>query len=141
MDIDFYKHRFTRAQLIEITGVPKLTLQNWLHRNTISVTPKQKGGTGNRRLFSAFDVVKISTALYLTNLLVSPSLANQIVSDDRFEQWVGFSLSHSEDEPSKYYFAILYWNNDQLVVDFIANEDQLAFFRSLNEVVSESMKV
>lgn len=55
MDIDFYEHRFTRAQLIEITGVPKLTLQNWLHRNTISVTPKQKGGTGNRRLFSAFD--------------------------------------------------------------------------------------
>lgn len=143
MDIDFFEQRFTKSEVVQITGVPPLTLQNWLHRNVINVSPKQKGGTGNRRLFSPFDMVKIATVMQLSEMDVPPSRANEIIASDKFQEWVSLCLLTGDENPEshKYHFAVLHKVVGEFVVDYISTAKLWDYFERANEDVRAGSKV
>ena len=78
--------KYTAAFVQEVTGVNKGQLQNWLSNkyitaasNTREAKPGQRIGTGNRRLFSARNMVSIELLKHIMPI-VPPSVAAEWAS-------------------------------------------------------------
>ncbi|OHV26600.1 hypothetical protein EOS93_15645 [Rhizobium sp. RMa-01] len=149
MKEDFYTPKFERADVVELTGVSPGTLANWLKRpigkGGISITPEHIGGTGNRRLFSAFDLVKAQTVLHLVEF-TGPALADELISSANFREWVNLSLEHrgsaetAPPEEHQKHFAIMYKHGGKFVVDYITSPALLDEFKRARESLPDAAK-
>jgi DNA-binding transcriptional MerR regulator len=70
---------FTQAEVVEITGVAPVTLQNWVNRGWIR--PEQEGsGKGSRRRYSFGDLFSIAGLMSLTRLGLAPNIVADILN-------------------------------------------------------------
>lgn len=80
-----------------IAGVSPSTLRGWIQRGVVDVSPFHKGGTGNKRLYSPFDIARIATIVQIHKFGVSPTVANALIVDSEFE-WCFESVKKSVDD-------------------------------------------
>lgn len=59
---------YTLGDVLEVTGLTKATLLNWLNRNLIMLSTEHNPGYGRRRLYTALDILSISVAQKLSTL-------------------------------------------------------------------------
>ncbi len=75
--MDLRNRQFTTADVINVTCLTMVVLQTWGSRGLIKAIA-QKPGYGQRRLYSAEDVLRLAIMKHLTQLGVSASDAAQI---------------------------------------------------------------
>ena len=57
--------RFTRQNVIDVTGVAQHQLHNWVSRNWLTLSGEQNPGKGRRRLYAGSDVINVAFGLEL----------------------------------------------------------------------------
>jgi DNA-binding transcriptional MerR regulator len=89
MTPDVTASHFTNGQVCDVAGISPATLQNWANRGIVRPL-EERPGTGQKRLYSGLDVVRLALMAELVNLGVAPGTAaemcaklgaNQPVSD------------------------------------------------------------
>lgn len=126
MQSDFFEPIHQRGDVIMMTNVSAASLHNWLTRpygkGGLKLDPRQKGGTGNRRLFSGFDIVKIDVTQNLLPLGIGPTTVNSIIASDRFKEWVRLCLGPAGEKPL-YRLIVITKTEAGLLVDYLATRD------------------
>ncbi len=57
--------RFTRQNVIDVTGVAQHQLHNWVSRNWLTLSGEQNPGKGRRRLYAGSDAINVAFGLEL----------------------------------------------------------------------------
>jgi hypothetical protein len=57
--------RFTRQDVIDVTGVAQHQLHNWVSRNWLTLSGEQNPGKGRRRLYAGSDIINVAFGLEL----------------------------------------------------------------------------
>ncbi len=127
MELDFYEQRFTRSEVAEISEIKASTLRGWMQRGIVDVSPHHKGGTGNHRLYSPFDIVKVATLAQLSMFNVPPSTSNDLIKSKSFKNWVSMVIAHhkeSHPDSSQVHLLIFMKSGDQYVANYIAGKTE-----------------
>lgn len=127
-----------------LTGALPTSLHNWLTRDLgrggLDLGPRhQKEGTGSRRLYSDFDLVKIEVAQQLLPLGVGPGTVNELIGSGRFAEWVRLALTPTSSGPLYRLIAITY-TKDGMTADYLATADMTRFWERGFEDLYETQK-
>ena len=60
-----HQSHFTRQHVIDVTGVARHQLHNWVSRKWLTLTGEQNPGKGRRRLYAGSDVINVAFGLEL----------------------------------------------------------------------------
>ncbi len=78
MEIDL--PQFTQADVLKVTGTTEKNLQNWTSRGVLKLN-EQYPGRARRRLYSAYDIIKLQTMLPLTELGILATFAAKFADE------------------------------------------------------------
>ena len=92
--MDFSKAQFSNSQLAKATGLSSDTLQTWANRRLIG--PMGQTGFGQRRLYSAQDVIHVRLLQKLMALGLPVSLASEMCSV-KLDDTMLASIHHGDD--------------------------------------------
>lgn len=87
------KPQFVNSDVMQATGRSAATLQSWVNRGVLLPASGQNPGVGQRRLYSAIDVVKLAVLGELTDFGLLPAAARKVV------EFVGRKLSENGELP------------------------------------------
>lgn len=77
MDLD--RRIFENSDILGATGLSGVTLQTWANRGILALSEKQRNpGTGQKRLYSMLDIMRIATTKALIDRGLAPNAAGQI---------------------------------------------------------------
>ena len=78
---DFLEARFQQSDVLSVCGLKAMTLQNWNARGLGARQSSERPGTGNRRTYSALDVLVLAIMKELAGLKVPVSFAHGLAAD------------------------------------------------------------
>ena len=63
-----FRPDYTLGDVLEVTGLTKAQLLNWLHRDLVKLSTTQNPGHGKRRLYTGLDIIMICAAQKLSSI-------------------------------------------------------------------------
>jgi len=92
-----FEAKFQNADVLKATGVSLGTLQTWLNRGLIKPSSDLTPGTGQRRMYSAADVLRVALMAELVGFGLKPSAAAFVL--DIVERESGVRTSPNNARP------------------------------------------
>src|ERR1035437_8452315 len=78
--MDFSKPQFQNSHLAQVTGLSSDTLQTWANRGLLTSSTPGRVGSGQRRLYSAADVIHVCLLQKLMAFGLPVSVASEMCS-------------------------------------------------------------
>lgn len=88
--MDFSKPQFQNSHLAQVTGLTSDTLQTWANRGLLTSSTPGRVGSGQRRLYSAADVIHVRLIQKLMAFGLPVSVASEICSARLNDETVEF---------------------------------------------------
>lgn len=127
--------KYTRPEVLRVTGLRPDVLQTWVNRNVVRLA-EQNPGHGRKRLYSALDIVRLAVMRRLSDFSISLAVckeiadaaADEVIAKGEMDWFLsltlcarhvsgapetGFTLiGHSQESPLNKYGAVLGdWHN------------------------------